>query len=338
MKHSKHAAAASKAQEQILKNKETLAGIFVDPKVRKALVKGFDISYTDPSSNKTEEHAAVQAAMKQAKTIQEKRQIMKDQQAKQNAAHGQAAAEAFSKQLPQGMAPNVQAQQQLATAQAQQKINQETLKDYMNFKASIYRSDRTVDAAQVRQIGASMLQQQRLAASQDMLAQRFQNALKMQGVRYSDELKLIGVRAAEARKTAMAIRQDKEADPLTIYNSVRKAGQTYERNYMADSKTLAQLQTQRLNMYVDAKGKALTPAPRDVQQLDQQIEMVKQQVQLDKANSDNFRDQANQLHSAYGLAEGRDDGTGTGPSASSESDDSAGADSTDYDDPLSYNN
>lgn len=334
------AAAASKAQEQILKNKDVLAGVFADPKIRKGLVKGFDISYTDPESNKTPEHDAVKAAMAQAKTMQEKRQIMKAQQEKQNAASGQAAAEAFSKQLPQGMTANVQAQQQLATAQAQQKINQETLKDYMQFKASVYRSDRTVDAASLRQMGSAMLEQQRLATAQDRVAQQFQNALKMQGIRYSDQLHLIGARAAEARKTAQLIRQDKEADPLTIYNSTRKAGQTYERNYMADGKTLEQLQQQRLSMYVDSKGGALKPNDADVKQLDAHIAMVQQQVQLDKANADNFQKQANQLQSIYGLKEGGEgDGESTGTSPISSTDDAAGTndDSDDYSDPGAYN-
>ena len=69
-----------KYTDLIQKNTEARDAVFADPKMRKALVKGFDISYTDPLSNKTEEHEAVQAAMKQAKTLQEKRQIMQQQQ------------------------------------------------------------------------------------------------------------------------------------------------------------------------------------------------------------------------------------------------------------------
>src|ERR1700735_475141 len=245
------AASASKAQEQIQKNQQVLSGIFSDPKIRKALVKGFDISYTDPESNKTEEHAAVQAAMKEAKSLQEKRQIQKDAQAKQNEAAGKSAAEAFSKSQPQGMAPNVQAQQRLATAQAQQKINQDTLKDYMTFKASIYRSDRTVDAAQMRQVGAAMLQQQRLAQQQSMLDQRFVQAQSLLKERFIDSVKLVGIRAAEARQTAMDIYKDKEADPLNVYTKLRTAGGKYEQNAMKDSETLTGLQQLRLSMYQD---------------------------------------------------------------------------------------
>jgi hypothetical protein len=377
------AAGASQAQEMIQKNTQARDAIFADPKMRKALVKGFDISYTDPTANDSEEHKAVMAAMKQAKTIQEKRQIQQQQQEKQKAAQtaaGAAAGTAFEKSTPQGMSANVYAQQRLAQEQASRKaqtdvlkdymtykasmagheatvqralirqaqakmaleqqnkkIQQETLKDYLNFKASIYRSDRTVDAAQIRQVGAAMLQQGRLQQQQDMQLQRFAQMERMAGIHFNDQLKLVQARATEARQTAKLIRQDKEADPLTQYTQLRKAGEGYERNYMADTKTLGELQQQRLAMYIDSKGSKLVPKDADVKALDAQIKMVHDQVELDKANADNFKNQANHLHSIYGLGEGgvSDDREGTGSSSAGASD-TAGSEK--YDDDSTYLN
>ena len=114
-------AGVQKATQLIQQNQQVRDAIFADPKMRKALVKGFDISYTDPQSNNTEEHKAVQEAMKQAKTFQEKKQIMQEQQQKQNQAAGTAAGAAYEKAAPQGMQPNQVAQAQLAIAQAQKK-------------------------------------------------------------------------------------------------------------------------------------------------------------------------------------------------------------------------
>jgi hypothetical protein len=316
---SNDAAAASKAQAMIQQNTQARDAVFADPKMRKALAKGFDISYTDPQSNKTEEHAAVQAAMKQAKTLHEKKQIMQAQQAKDNAAAGQAAGAAYAKAQPQGMAPNVQAQQRLQMEQSQKALQQEALKNYQTFKASAMHANATVSAAQIHAQGAAMMEQARLDQAQQLLAQRFQQQEKMQNLRYKDDISLIGVRAAAARQTAMSIYQDKEADPLTMYNKTRTAAETYSKNYMANLKTYNLMAAGRANLFTDAKGNALKPSEADVKQYDQMVETVKQQVQLDKANADNFTKQANNLRDSYGISAGQQSG---------QEDTDAGSDST----------
>ena len=122
------AATASKMQAVMQQNQQARDAIFADPKMRKALVKGFDISYTDPQSNKTEEHAAVQEALKNAKSFAEKKAIMQAQQQKQQQAAGQQAGAAFEKSQPQGLSANTQAQAQLAVAQQQQKNQLDSIK------------------------------------------------------------------------------------------------------------------------------------------------------------------------------------------------------------------
>jgi hypothetical protein len=149
-------------QGVIDQNTKTRDGIFADPKMRKALVKGFDISYTDPQSNNTEEHKAVQAAMKQAKSLAEKKQIMQEAQQKAGAAAGAA----YASQQPRGLTMDTAAQQRLAIAQGQQKIQQGVIKDILTYTAAMRRAEAPVDAAKIRglyelqkQINSSMQKQ-----------------------------------------------------------------------------------------------------------------------------------------------------------------------------------
>ncbi|MDR3392446.1 MAG: hypothetical protein P4L77_12015 [Sulfuriferula sp.] len=326
-------ATVSKMQEVMQQNQQARDGIFADPKMRKALQKGFDISYTDPQSNKTEEHAAVQAALAQAKTFAEKREIMKQQQAKQNQTAGAAMGAAFEKSQPQGVGPNVQAIQKVQLQQATQKLQLQAQKDLMSFQASIYKSDRSVDAARVREIGAGILQTQRLAFQENQMQQRFAQAEHLMGERFTQQVKLVGIRGAEARKVANEIYTDKESDPLTLYNKNRTAAETYQKNSIADGKALVELQAQRMAMYVDSKGNPLKvqPNPADVHSLDMQIELVKSALANDDANAKNFAQQANRLHDTFGLDErvATDGYSGTGSRSES---DATG--DTDYSDPI----
>jgi hypothetical protein len=328
-------ATALKMQQVMQQNQQARDGIFADPKIRKALQKGFDISYTDPESNKTDEHVAVQEAIKNAKTFAEKRQAMKDLQARQNKDAGAAFGQAFEKAMPQGLAPNVQAQAQLQYQQANQKIQQAALKDYLTFKASVYRSDRTVDAARLREIGQGIMQSTRLAFQQDQQQARFRQAEKMLGIRYRQELSLIVDRGVEARKIQDEIFKDKETDPLNMYTKTRLAAETYQKNAIADGNALVALQAARMALYVNpTTGESRTPEDRDVKDIDMQIELVKGAIANDKANADNFTKQANRLVSTFGLSDGSSDsGTGTGSSGES---DSVG--DTEYTDPFVYLN
>lgn len=143
------AVAASKYQEMIQKNQQARDAVFADPKMRKALQKGFNINYTDPSANKTEEHAAVQEAIKNAKSIQEKRELMRQQQEKQNQEAGSAMGAAFEKSMPQGMAANTLAQAQLAQVLADRKEAAATMKSVL---PAIIRGDASVRVENIRSL------------------------------------------------------------------------------------------------------------------------------------------------------------------------------------------
>jgi len=83
-------AGMSAAQKIIDQNEAVRDGVFADPKMRKGLQKGFDISYTDPSQNKTDEHTAVMAAIKNAKDADQKKQLIAQARQQQNQQSGKA--------------------------------------------------------------------------------------------------------------------------------------------------------------------------------------------------------------------------------------------------------
>jgi hypothetical protein len=329
------AAQAAKMQQIMEQNQQARDAIFADPKMRKALVKGFDISYTDPQSNKTEEHAAVQEAIKGAKSFAEKREIMKAQQEKQNAEAGAGAGAAFEKSQPQGLAPNVQAQAQLAQQMAQQKLQVQAQKDMLTFQSSVYRSDRTVDAARVREIGAGIIQAQRLAFQEQQQNARFAQAEKLLGERFNDQVKLVYIHGAEARKVANEIYTDKKADPLTMYTMNRTAADKYQQAAVSAGNTLVSLQNARMSQYIDSKGNKISEKnvnQQAVRDIDAQIQLVKGALTNYQANAQNFMKQAQCIHNTFGLNE-----SDTNADSGTSSDQSDAAGGTDYTNPLLYN-
>jgi hypothetical protein len=294
-------ATVAKMKDIIHQNTGVRDGIFADPKMRKALAKGFNINYVDPTQNKTSEHAAVQEAIKGAKTRQEKMAAIQALRQKQNTEAGAVAGAAYAKAQPIGLSPNTQAQVQLQTKMAEQKVAQETIKNMMNFKASVMRSNAIVDASKVRTLGASMLAQQKMAVQQDQLKQRFAQAEKLLGQRFNNSLKLISTRANVARQLSKDIYADKQADPLTIYTKTMKTAESYQQNMLKDIATYNNLKAARQALYTSSSGQALKPSDNEVKALDYQIALVGQAIQNDKANFDSFTNSGKQLHDMFGF-------------------------------------
>jgi len=213
------AATASKAQEMIQKNTQARDAIFADPKMRKALVKGFDISYTDPSANKTEEHTAVMAAMKDAKNWQEKRQKMQEYQQQQNQAAGSAAGEAFAKGQPQGMAPNVLAQNQVAAIQNQNKERLETVKALGPIWVEKMRAEGNLNVAEVNK--AADLRKAAIEADAKIDTQLLKNK--------QDNINNAATLALEQFKKSsdQALELLKQGDPLKVLEAFGAAQKDY---------------------------------------------------------------------------------------------------------------
>lgn len=331
------AATASKMMDLIKENQKVRDGVFADPKMRKALAKGFNISYTDPSSNKTEEHQAVMQAIQGAKTREEKRAAIAKLRQEQNAKAGAAAGAAFASSQPRGLAPNTMAMQRLQIAEMEQKAQVEAQKTWATLQASIERSHATVDAARIRTMGQVLVQQARFQQQDDLLNRRFDMAKQLLGARYDESLKLIQARSQASRQLAHEVWSDRQADPYTRYQNARKASESYQKNFVADMKTLQEFQNQRLSMYVNpTTGAKLTPKSEDVQALDAKIKLVQQAVDSDKANAANQAQVANQLHQIFNLGSGASDVSTSGDSGSSNTTPDAVGGSDDYTDPLNY--
>lgn len=330
------AEAASKYQEIIQTNQQARDGVFADPKMRKSLQKGFDISYTDPQSNKTEEHAAVQAALKEAKTMQEKRDAMKKLMAQRNQASGQAMGAAFEKAMPTGMAANTLAQQQLAQQLAQQKINQAALKDLLTFRASIYRSDKTYDAAQQRIVAQGIMQQARFAQQDYQMGQRFAQAQKMLGQRFAQENHLVYLRATVARNLANEIYTDKEFDPLTMKTKSEKTAQSYNNNYLADISGIDKIIKQRDAAFPGgATSSKAKNDPQTYEAYNAQIRLLESMRDSDKQKADHYNTLAGNISKAFNVTGVGNDGSGSFNGTNQS--DSVGGDAG-FDDPLAWLN
>jgi len=214
------AATASKAQEMIQKNTQARDAIFADPKMRKALVKGFNISYTDPASNKTEEHTAVMAAMKDAKNWQEKRQKMQEYQQQQNQAAGSAAGEAFAKGQPQGMAANVLAQQQVAAIQNQNKERLETVKALGPLWVEKMRAEGNLNVAEVNK--AADLRKAAIEANSKIDVQLLKN-------KQDDKNNAASLSLEAYRKSAdRALELLKQGNPVEVLKAFNESQKNYE--------------------------------------------------------------------------------------------------------------
>ena len=330
------AATASKAQEMIQKNTQARDAIFADPKMRKTLVKGFNISYTDPASNKTEEHTAVMAAMKDAKNWQEKRQKMQELQQQQNQQAGSAAGEAFAKGQPQGMAANALAQSQVSMIQAQQKIQQQTMKDVMTYQAAMAGHQATVTAAQLRTQAQSIQQQNTFNHQQDMLNQRFAQAQHLLKERLNNDFALIGAREKAARELADDVYSDKETDPLTMYTKSNTAMLKYQDNLSKNQNLLTTLMEERQKLFPKGAGAGTAAKdPEGYQALNVQIALTQQQIKQNQQMVQNLQQQSQQIKTATGL---KAVGVSDGGAASNSTDGNSLGSEPDFTDPSIYAN
>ncbi len=338
------AAAASKYQALIQQNQQSRDAIFADPKMRKALQKGFDISYTDPGANKTEEHAAVQEALKNAKSMQEKRQIMQQQQAKQNEAAGSAMGSAFEKSMPQGMAANTLAQAQLSQVLADKKVQQEAMKNLMTFQASVYRSDKAYDASQMRVVAQGIMKQATFAHQDQQMAQRFAQAQKMLGQRFAQENSLVFLRAKVNRQLENDIYTDKEFDPLTMKTKMEKTAQAYNNSYLADQNDIAKLIAARDKEFTSGSkpswyknGQLVSddPAAKSYEAYNMQIRNLEGMRDLDKQKADHYEQGSKQISQAFSNLMGVGDGAGNSNGSNGQSDAVGGSDS-DFTNPFNW--
>jgi hypothetical protein len=314
------------AQKIIDQNEAVRDGIFADPKVRKGLAKGFNISYTDPQSNDSEEHKAVMAGIKQAQTAQQKKQLIQQYKQQQNQTAGKSMGAAYAQQQPTSFQPNVEAQQKLQIEQTNRAASQIALKDYLTFKASMARANATLGAAGMRVMGASMLQQSQIQARQQAADTAWERTKERLKIQHADALDLIGAHFADAEKLV-----DYRSDsPIKLGDDMRKQISAYDKVATEAEQAINKLQLQRETYYHTSSGGLISGSKVDtagVQQTDAQIQYMKQVQANALANKQAVSKSYDALRSRYGTG-----GEG-GSSASDSSDDN---DTGDYSDPSNY--
>jgi len=183
---------AAALQQSIDRNTENMNRILSDKKLAKAISKGLDISFTDPSENKTPEHEAVASGKQQAQ------ETMQQQ---------------FARQMPQQVGPNVQAIQQLQAQMAQQKAQAESAKVVFPYLAQLKRTQAAFGVEGMKEAAKAAIVNANWANKFSMQNRQFQFLGQMQGRKYQAEAQLLDRKykdLAAAQKEIFDAKWDKE--------------------------------------------------------------------------------------------------------------------------------
>jgi len=174
--------AHAQAQKAISDNNNIIQGMFQDPKFVKTIEKGFQISMTDPSQNKTPEHGIVQRGLDMFR--QKSGQQVSPQEAQRR----------FQTAQPTVFGPNVQAQQNLQMKQMEDAARAQMAKDRIDWM----KSQQTVSAAQIRAYGE--IQKANIDADSKWNTQMLKYGQDMDVAAYDRDTKLM-VEAARSKTT-----------------------------------------------------------------------------------------------------------------------------------------
>ena len=231
-------ATAQKAQQLIDQNTKVRDGITSDPKLRKALAKGLNIDYIDPSNNKTEEHEAVQKG-------------------------AQNFGQAFAKSQPQTLVPNQMAQAQLETYQQQRKDAVETFKAMGPIYAEQLRAQGAATVEGIR--SATELRKAAIEAGAKIDEQILKN--KQAGLDNEAARSLEGLRNANARSLELL----RQGNPIEVLKSFNDAQKNYETAITENQKS-----RQALNNELDKASSSRAPEiRRQLQAIDARDEQAK---------------------------------------------------------------
>ena len=259
-------ATITKADEIIAKNDAVIKGIA--PKDMKSIAKGMNFNYIDPSENKTEEHDAVKKALINVQGFREKReaaaQAKKDFQAKNQPVAAQNFATAFSKSQPQGVAPNMMAQQKIAMQQANTKAQME----YIKALIPLWVEDKKTAAEIVKANNANQEAWRRIQ-------ERERSQKELQTSRFVQQRHMI-----DYETSAAAIR---ESNRLALVNSDPT---TLARNSQASAAEDLRLVNSIQNQLISLQAQIATTTDEALKtSLNSQLEAVQDRLELQQSNS-----------------------------------------------------
>jgi len=180
------------AQERVRHNQEIM-GTILTGKHGKDIMKGFNIDYTNPASNKTLQHDAV--AMGKARTE---------------------AADAFNKGTPKTMAPDTQAQAKYAAAVQEQKYKVEMARAMVPLISAQIREGGALTREQMKENAAVSLQQVKTQDAMDRLDKELAGRKDLQNNAYAHRLSEIAAEGNKQIKVFSAQLKIKDADPTEL--------------------------------------------------------------------------------------------------------------------------
>lgn len=195
----------AEAQRTLEHNQGLMAQMLSDKKFSKLVEKGFNISLTDPSANKTPEHGAVQKGIDMFKKANN--QPYTPEQAK-------AMAQKFQAAQPQQLGPNVVAQQMLQYKMLEQQ-------QWQKFAAAmlprIFSANSAMERAQYQAGVREFLQTREFAFKANAAGAKIAADQNMAWLRHTYRSEEITQHVNESMHAMYQLFQDKSLDPTTLF-------------------------------------------------------------------------------------------------------------------------
>ena len=254
---------SAQLQESIDRNKNVMNSILGDDKMRKDIAKGLDVSFTDPSKNRTPEHGAVAAGKQQAQeTFQQQ----------------------FQRQMPQTMQPDPVAQykmqQQIAQKTSDQKLLAAMIPRIMSAQSAMDRAHYVQGMMNLRQISKQDFDAQKLA-------QDFANKKELAGINNQYKLGQIYSNVQWSGQKMMELYQLERLDPAELLKFKTSMTENFAKNEssLAGAMNAVQKELNSINIDLakpglkDAQKQALQQALRDTTFRAQSLQMMMKNLQ-----------------------------------------------------------
>lgn len=264
------------AKKAIEDNNNIIQGMFQDPKFVKTVEKGFQISLTDPSQNKTPDHNIVQRGLDMFK--QRSGQQMTPQQMQQM---GQQAAQRFTAAQPTQMAQNTQAQQQVQMKMAQQKATEDYVKAFMPMMVQQTKYQQAQTLQQAKQSFDASMEMYRAGQARYIQAEKYNQASTLAQYNAEKAFALEGMREAGRLTYLAKAVASKYDNPLAQQQLIDTANNQWNTQVESLRSHINTLQDQydgiiKASTYpADPKSDPTNPRVKQAQSLLEQIESMK---------------------------------------------------------------
>jgi len=255
------------AQKAIQDNNNIIQGMFQDPKFVKTIEKGFQISMTDPSQNKTQEHGIVQRGL----------DMFRQRSGQQ--VDAQEAMKRFQANIPTQIAPNQQAIQALQTKMAQQKAATEYAKAFMPMMVQQTKFQQAQTLQNAKEAWESVQNANKIGVAYAIAAAKNRTATGIANARINAEYGLEARREASRLDFLTKAIAAKAGDPIQQQKLVETADKEWQDSKDKARQRIDTLNGQLNNLMGNSRAGFTTEQKK---QLDQQIKETKDQIEGQK--------------------------------------------------------